>query len=198
MKGFWKHFSLGCLLLFSIVSQANDDEVIDAQWKTYQVFFNFQGLDLLYTCDGLERKIRKLLILIGARGDARVESLCRDINNIRDRNVRSIQRGQKLRLAFALPVPADLEDESRDIFKARWSEVKLVGNLRKYLDANDCEMIQQFNRQVMPFLIIKGWDKPLNCAQNRNQYRVIDQYRTLRVKLQILQSMEEADSEKVF
>jgi len=156
-------------------------EVLEAQWEVHQIRFRYKGFSTYYTCDGVERTLKRLLKLIGARGDVRVESKCINRN--------TIQQYHKILLAFAMPVPADKTDISREIIPAEWREVRIVGNLSRYLDAGDCELLEQFQRQVLPHLQVRETNKKLNCVPFRRQYN------NLRFRMSALKALEKTKLE---
>ncbi len=137
-------------------------EILEAQWEVHQIRFRYVAFSTFYTCDGVERTLKRLLKLLGARDDVRVESICANPNRV--------QRFHKILLAFAMPVPADKSDLSREIVPAEWQEVRIVGNLSRYLDAGDCDLLEQFQRQVLPHLQVRQLKRKLNCIPSRRQY----------------------------
>ncbi len=134
-------------------------ETIDAQWEVHQIRFRYAGFSSHYTCDGIERTVKRLLILMGARGDVRVESKCNGRNRV--------QAFHDLLLAFAIPVPADKTDIDKEIIPAEWQEVRITGKLSRYLDAGDCELLEQFQRYVLPQLNVRSLKKNIHCIPNR-------------------------------
>jgi hypothetical protein len=44
-------------------------------WRHHQTTFIYSGITALYTCDGLEEKVRVLLLYLGARADLKVHAL---------------------------------------------------------------------------------------------------------------------------
>ncbi|MDE2219433.1 MAG: hypothetical protein KGJ52_03555, partial [Gammaproteobacteria bacterium] len=45
-----------------------------AQWHKQTLKFDYTGFTTLYTCDGLEGKVRQILLTFGARDDAKVHA----------------------------------------------------------------------------------------------------------------------------
>ena len=158
-------------------------EILEAQWEVHQIRFRYVGFSTHYTCDGVERTVKRLLKLMGARNDVRVESSCFSQN--------SVQRFHKLLLAFAMPVPADKTDISREIIPAEWQEVRIVGNLSRYLDAGDCELLEQFQRQVLPHLQVRDLNSKLNCVPYRRQFN------SLRFRMSALKALEKPKLENI-
>jgi hypothetical protein len=192
MLGHSKHLIVALLLICGfIVNLPARAQVVEAQWEVYQIRFFYRGLTSHYSCDALERKLRRLLVLLGARHDARVETSCTDPrNNLRSPNVRRVQRSQKVAMAFAMPVLADKTDTSQEIIAAEWQDSRVVGKLSRYMDAADCELLEQFLRNVIPRLEVKSTTKALNCPSQRQEPGGFGQYRTLSFRVTALKALE--------
>ncbi len=173
MRGYCRHliFALIMLSIFSI-SYPVRSEILDAQWQVYQVRFYYTSFSTHYTCDGIERKLRRLLILMGARNDARVESACADHRDLRSRSVKRFQRAHRLKLAFAMPVPVDETDIPGEVISAEWQKVRIVGSLSRHLDGDDCELLAQFQHQVAPQLLVRSMKKKLHCNPDHRKLGV--------------------------
>lgn len=176
------------LLIFALIACSGfslnfsvSAENLEAQWEVQQIRFRYTGFSTFYTCDGIERKLRRLLILLGARDDARVEALCNNQNRV--------DRFHKLQLAFAMPVPADKTDISREIIPAEWQDVRIIGKLSRYLDAGDCELLDQFQRQVLPHLQVRVLKKRLYCIPNRREMN------NLGLRISALKALEKTELE---
>ncbi len=173
-------FALIALSGFS-VNYSVRAEILEAQWEVHQIRFRYAGFTTNYTCDGIERTLKRLLILMGARNDARVETKCLSRNRV--------LRFHRLLLAFAMPVPADKTDISREIIPAEWQEVRIVGNLSRYLSGGDCELLEQFQRQVLPHLQVRILKKKLNCIPHFSQYN------NWKLRMSALKALEKTELE---
>ena len=162
------------------------------------VKFYYDSSSNHYSCDGIRRKLKRLLILLGARHDVRVESSCpNEGRNLRNNYVRRLQRTHNVRLAFAMPVPADKTDISREIIPAEWRETRVVGKLSRYLNAADCELLARFQRQVMPYLHVRSDSNNLHCTQQRGGYDIMNNYGSIRVRMTALKALEKTELEAI-
>jgi hypothetical protein len=166
---------------FSINLPAYADP-IEAQWQVHQFRFRYSGFNTHYTCDGIKRTLKRLLRLVGARDDVRIESSCH--------NPARVQRFHRVLLAFAIPVAADKTDISREIIPAEWQEVRIVGNISRYMDAGDCELIDQFYRQVLSKLSVRKVKKSLFCTPRGQGLS------TLNIRMITLKALEKAKLEE--
>lgn len=195
MSGYFREpvLTLAAIVISSLLTVRA--EVVEAQWQVYQIRFFYQGFTTYYTCDGLERKLRRLLLLLGARDDARAESRCVDVNDLRSSSVRRTRRAQWVNLAFAMPVPVDETDLSREIIPAEWQEISVTGIQSRYMEAADCEMLEQFLRYVLPRLIIKSSKNSLYCPAisdigvSGDTHRNLRLHSSLRLHMVILKAL---------
>lgn len=157
-------------------------EILEAQWQAHQVKFTYSGFSTRYTCDGIERTLKRLLILLGARNDVRVEGKC----NSRDK----IERFQRTLLAFAIPVPADKTDISREIIPAQLEDVRITGSVSRFLDSADCELVEQFQQQVIPQLPTLKVSKRVHCIPNRSGMG------NLNIRMTALKALEKTELEE--
>jgi hypothetical protein len=162
-------------------------EPLAAQWKVYQIRFNYYPFHTFYSCDALESKLERLLILLGARDDARVEVNCHGNDDLRRRRA---QRSYNLLLAFAMPVPADKTEITKETFPAEWQDIRVVGSLSRYLDGGDCELVDQFQRYVLPYLQVKKENNSLHCVPMRRPSN------KLRVHMTSLRAVERTELEE--
>jgi hypothetical protein len=169
------------------IHQSVSAQIIEAQWKAYQVRFNYYPFRTFYSCDAIERKLERLLILLGARNDARAEVKCYGNDNLKRRRE---QRSYKLLLAFAMPVPADKTEISKEIFPAEWHETRVAGSLSRYLDGGDCELVDQFQRYVVPLLQVKKSTNSLHCSPMRRSSS------KLRIRMTSLRAIEKTELEE--
>jgi hypothetical protein len=177
-------FIVTCSLTTSLKASA---ETIDAQWKVYQIRFHYFPFSTFYSCDGIERKLERLLMILGARDDARVEMKCFGNEDLRRRRE---QRSYRLLLAFAMPVPADKTDISKETFPAEWHETRVAGNISSRLDGGDCELVEQFQRYVVPQLEVKAKSRSLHCVPMRRPSN------NLRVRMTALRAIEKTELEE--
>src|SRR4051812_7675350 len=69
-----------CALLSGPLMAATDAAAPDgartaAQWRTQKLEFTYSGFTAFYTCEGLESKVRDVLLTFGARRDMKVRAM---------------------------------------------------------------------------------------------------------------------------
>ncbi|MGE0387156.1 MAG: hypothetical protein AB7Q97_20730 [Gammaproteobacteria bacterium] len=97
----------------------------------------------LYACEPLEDKLELLLVAAGARDDAKAQVCNR-------------HSATNILLAFSVAVPSEAGPVT-EAFPAQWTPVTLerrhnlrAGRRRLALDPGDCDLVEQFARQVLP------------------------------------------------
>jgi hypothetical protein len=67
----------GLLVSLSVLAaQRPDTAVVPSTWQPQHGQFFFNGYTTRYTCDALQGEVRRILIFLGARADARVKADC--------------------------------------------------------------------------------------------------------------------------
>jgi hypothetical protein len=151
---------------------------VSAIWKAQEIAFHFQSFSTFYSCDGLARKLERILEAVGAEADVRVTSpecpteiarMPRVVMQVRmpveatpealaARDKNKSTRELKARLKGTDP------NEGLEQFPAKWQRLSLGPKLR--LQAGDCELIEEFRRKVLPKLAVRLVDGNLQCAPN--------------------------------
>ena len=158
------------------------EEPIAAKWEAQQIRFTYSGFGTHYTCDGIRYKVEKLLLELGARDDVRIESSCTS-------RLGEAQRFHKLLLAFAMPVPAEDSDITEETFPAKWKEVRLRANRPRDLGAAECELVEQFNRQVVSKLDARDIENRLRCIPREYSFSAIN------LKMTVLKQQKDIELE---
>ena len=147
------------IAVMSCVTTVTADPVL-ATWEAQQVRFRYLGINTVYACDGIQSKIKALLLAIGARDDVRIEAKCLVASS-------DLQRNIKVLLAFAVPVVADSAGLADETFLAEWREVRVTARTSRELDVGDCELVEQLKKKVLPRLGISTSNSKLHCSPSR-------------------------------
>jgi hypothetical protein len=159
----------------------------EGAWVLRQVNFNYMGFTSFYSCDSLASRLRTLLVLSGAREDLKVRPRgCAEGSN-------QVTRMPGARLEFRTFVPAaklppppppapkteaPARQLGRDAPKLKrvegaanepgvgaWRTVALDGRgLRDAVEAGDCELVEQFVREVLPLFTTRNVEDRTRCA----------------------------------
>jgi hypothetical protein len=142
-------------------------DTVAGVWVKHDVHFTYMGLTTFYSCDGLENKLKLLLRAAGAREDLRVSASC------------SNPMGGPSRISMAelqfytlWPVDRPLPPPARSATKAEppaaglgvWKRVELRARTPNWLEEGDCELVDQFDRELLPLFAVRDRDGRMMCA----------------------------------
>jgi hypothetical protein len=129
--------------------------VTGAQWQEQKIKFTYDGITTLYTCDGLEDKVREILLLFGARKDVKVRAT-------------GCERGSNLPSRFAwveatynalMPTAG-----SEGVVKTVWSPLVLSPNRPNFMGAGECELIDQMRDVLTKGFTLRGVQYRASCT----------------------------------
>jgi hypothetical protein len=138
---------------------------LSAVWKEQRFDFHYMGRTARYSCDGLRDKMRALLLELGARRDLQVSAIGCDETAPRLGNASL----PNLRILFSAPVLPDAEVQplfqgnSRPV-DARYQPFTLTSDAFRNLGIGDCELVEEFARQVLPKFATRGVKKDIACV----------------------------------
>jgi hypothetical protein len=150
---------------------------VDAEWRVHDVVMTYTGMTSLYSCDGLEWKLKLLLKTAGARTDASVLATCSNGMGTPSRFVTArlhfatlampgtpLAQGEKPDPKRAAPQPAGGE----------WRTVHLKDRSPRDLEAGDCELVEQFDRELLPYFTTRGKVSHMGCIPHAIRMGGID------------------------
>jgi hypothetical protein len=132
-----------------------------AVWTPKQLHFVFLGFTAHYSCDGLQDKIRHVLIELGARPDLEVTFAgC------------SSPLGRPdpfpgVNIKMSVLQPADPKDTSAQIVGAHWRKVDLHLDKDPVWEASDCELLEQIKERILPLFATRNVEFASNCVPHQ-------------------------------
>jgi hypothetical protein len=161
----------GALALTLLTAEATADEPMSAVWVSKQLVFQYQGFTTRYTCDGLQAKMKRLLIELGAREDLRVSPYgCTHLT------APDLFAGVQIRMNVLQAAPVGAVQS----VPVRWQSVDLLARRDPLDAAADCELISQLKQRVLPLFTTRDLEFTAQCA---NRQVVIG---STRLKLDVL------------
>jgi hypothetical protein len=135
-----------------------------AVWTPKEVQFTYMGFTTHYTCDGLRDTVREMLLQLGARkDDLKVyETPCSG-----DPNRPNPFPGVKIKMSVLTPVSAGSTPSDAQPVQAQWKTVKLPYRENGLNAAGQCELLEQFNRTVMPLFTTRNIDLNASCVPHQ-------------------------------
>jgi hypothetical protein len=163
--------SLGACLGASGWASAADDgaqaappaEMEFAVWAPKEIQFTYMGFTTHYTCDGLRDTIKEMLLQLGARKDDLkvTEQPCSG-----DPDRPNPFPGVKIKMSVLQPAPATLGSDT-PVVKAQWKPVKLPYRENGINAAGQCELLEQFNRTILPLFTTRNVDVRTSCVPHQ-------------------------------
>ncbi len=123
-----------------MVLPATATETVDAVWKHQEVEFAYISLDVAYSCELMEARIKMLLRHVGAADDVDVTvSPCTGFDLPR----------RRLEITARFETLIASGDGDVDIVKVAWSEVELGKGHPQSINDGDCELLEYFQKYLL-------------------------------------------------
>ena len=138
---------------------------LQAVWKEQRLEFSYMGRTARYSCQGLRDKMRSLLLDLGARRDLQVSlGACDESAPLRRGYL-----GPRLSIVFsspALPDPSAKPAHPGDLLAvdARYEPFTLTSDAFKNYGVGDCELVEEFAREILPRLNAKVEKQDITCV----------------------------------
>jgi hypothetical protein len=131
-------------------------------WQHHQAKFNYFGITSLYTCDGLEDKVRLILRYFGARQQGlQVQAQgC-------PRGPDSVSHVAWVTADFDTLAAAGGEVAAADIVPARWTAIRLNAQRPFFMGAGDCELIDQMRATLTSNFSLRGLAYNATCTPHQ-------------------------------
>jgi hypothetical protein len=138
-------------------------------WQKHQYSFAFMGFTTTYSCDGLADKLKKLLLVAGARPDVKSEpGACASGFGRPDKFARADLTFYTLAPGTGDPAAAQKPVE------AVWRPVAFAAHSPRELGVGDCELIEQFRNNVLPMFNTRNAVNHTTCVPHQESGSVID------------------------
>ena len=188
----WRQAAAVAVLITSCAPSAATDrniEPVDAIWRIQSLPFEYQSFNTQYACDSLTRKIRSILLAVGADPSVIVESRCTSrtpMNQISIRvliatpvaateeNVRAattfdgkdelIARLRNTNLPTAAEIPR---------FQANWQKRSLSNLGENSISSADCGLLRDLTRQIFEKIDVRVTRRQINCSNYASRIRPI-------------------------
>jgi hypothetical protein len=131
---------------------------VPVAWQHQRVTINYFGVTTLYTCDGLEEQIRRVLLYLGARKDLRVIGHCAYGSNVPVHDA-------IVDADFYVPAPVG-DSAVGAAAMAQWTPLELTPRHPNFMSADDCELMQDMKDAVVKNFNLRGLDYRTSCFPN--------------------------------
>jgi hypothetical protein len=150
-------------------------------WVHHEYDLSYMGFTSYYSCEGLEEKLKQLLLAAGARDDVKVRASCSNPTGGPSRISSAHVSFYALAPAPAAapPAAAKAEAPAREIGRpapaikaaaapeagvGAWKSVEFGTNQPLWLESGDCELVEQFDRELVPMLTTRNHTSHMTCV----------------------------------
>ncbi len=159
-----------CLPLSALAGAA--EAPLPGVWQRHVYVLSYGGFTGSYSCDGIAQKVRLLLLAAGARDDVKVDGICSS-------PVGGPSRSAAARAAFSTlsPEPGNATAPAAPERPAgatpgaaaepgvgAWQTVELRDGKPSWLGPGDCELVEQFDRELLPFFATRDRQAHMTCT----------------------------------
>lgn len=131
-----------------------------AVWTPKHAHFVFHGFTSRYSCEGLRERVRRALLDLGARKDLRVqEGACVNL-------VGGPESFPNVEVTMNVlePAPINRADPITGSVAAHWRRVNLRLDKDPLWQAEDCELLEQIKRTLLPLFANRNVDYHASCV----------------------------------
>ena len=156
---------------------AADESSLPGVWQRHEYPLAFDGFTSHYSCDGIAQKVKLLLRAAGARDDLRVTGSCSSPLGAPSRI--AIARATFYTLAepgaAATSPPAGAAPSAAVPERApgTWKAVEFRDGVPRGLEMGDCELVDQFDRELLPFFTTRRHESHMACVPHTYQLGAI-------------------------
>jgi hypothetical protein len=162
-----------------------DAQATAAVWKIQSFAFNYGGAATSYSCGALRKRVRSILMRMGAHESVEVRTVgCYDLSEF-----------ATLQITMASPVEATPENvqalthyDAKDAliarvrgqtlagaadlerFAAEWRTIALARDKQLKLAPGDCELVEQLRRDVLPRMSVRVLQDDVRCSRAFGSY----------------------------
>jgi hypothetical protein len=130
-------------------------------WQHHHGTFNYFGITSIYSCDGLEDKVRQILLFFGARRGVQVQaSGC-------PRGPNSLSRFAWVTADFDTLATAPADTAAADIVQAHWTPFKLDGQRPFFMGEGDCELMSAMKPLLTQSFSWRGLAYDTGCTPHQ-------------------------------
>ena len=162
---------------------------VAAQWRTQKLSFSYSGFTTLYTCSGLEDKVREILATLGARKDLKVRATgCTDGMDRPSRFAWVSAEFSALEPAGTalLSGAAVTSGDNAGVVNAAWVKVRLAPSRPFYMGDGECELVEQIRPLLEKGFSLRYTDYRTRCTPHQVSMADYD------VKTEVLKSLAAA------
>ena len=125
-------------------------------WQSHKAGFDYFGLTSTYTCDGLQSKVRQLLVYLGARKDLKVSATGCGPNDF--------PMGGIVRVDVEFQTLAVAPDTLASSAHGYWAPLRVAARRPTFIEDGDCELVDQIHHLVTDNFSLRNVDYDARCT----------------------------------
>jgi hypothetical protein len=135
-----------------------------AVWTHKEFSFVYQGFTTKYSCDGLQDKMRTILLQFGARKqDLKVYGRgCVGRSGAPDPFP-----GVSVKMSVLVPADSSAAADGEPAVPSHWKAVELKLDRSSLSEAGECELVEQVKQKVLPLFTSRNVDLRNNCVPHQ-------------------------------
>jgi len=139
---------------------AADTSTTAAEWHPQQMTLNYSGFTTLYSCDGIEHKVRDILLAFGARKDLTVRATgCNE-------GASRPSRFAWVRAEFNTLAPAT-DPGAAAAVKSAWTKVQIAPHRPDFMGAGECELVEQMKDMLQKGFTLRNAEFRTACIPHQ-------------------------------
>ena len=131
-----------------------------AEWHPQQLTLNYSAFTTRYSCDGIEDKVREILLSFGARKDLTVRATGCNEGSSRP------SRFAWVRAEFSTLAPAT-DPATGGAVKSVWTKVQLAPHRPDFMGAGECELVEQMKDMLQKGFQLRNADYRTSCVPHQ-------------------------------
>ncbi|MBS0373183.1 MAG: hypothetical protein JSR73_01265 [Proteobacteria bacterium] len=175
MRSKWLVGAVLALTGLGAVGARAADEAGSGFWLKREYLFSYAGFTSHYSCNGIEDKLRELLKAAGARSDLKVLASCSEPmgapSRIATARLTFYVLGPEAAATPPKPGAAAPKLEPGD---GVWKKVAWRSREPYWLEAGDCELVEQFDKELLPMMTVRNHESHFNCVPHQLTLGAID------------------------
>jgi hypothetical protein len=161
-----------CLLLAPLVGAAATSPAADApvaaaaatpaHWRTQKIDMTYSGFTAAYSCDGIEGKVKEILLSFGARKDVKVRATgCEQTYHPMMPNAPSKMAFVDTEFTTLVPGP---DPAGGDTVQANWGKVQLTPGRPTFMGTGECELVDEMRALLEKGFTLRAVEYRTDCV----------------------------------
>jgi len=135
-----------------------------AHWRTQKIDMTYTGFTAAYSCDGIEGKVREILLSFGARKDVKVRAKgCEQTYHPMMPNAASKMAFVDTEFTTLVPGPDPAGGET---VRASWGKVQLAPGRPNFMGMGECELVDELRTLLEKGFTLRAVEYRTACVPN--------------------------------